>query len=457
MGLGSASTASISSFGATLIDDANASTARTTLGLGTAATTAATAYATSTQGSTADTNASTNVSQGSSISTLQSKTTGIGYSSIGNAGTVFLTAGDYGGVSSTNNNGTIDIKAGYDGVNTAGNIVLTQDNSAKLTISNTNTTITGTLKVGSNTNIETAIANNLAGRLYLERHYQATANGTRVPGVDWFVTNAYMCCYNRYSSPSYGFLCLVTQQGSLPGYGSFYYPTVRTDYTNLYFSAGGNYSGYITGTGAGQIDFTGQHQALPVNEDLFNNIDDYVGRIVISNGDVSSIVEDASGNNTVETGKKGITINESIPRVILCNTYKDKRVFGVISPEEETENIKSMGNRQNEKHFKQGAFVSVITGLPAEDNRIIINAIGEGAMWVINSHGNIENGDYICSSDKGEGYGCAQGGGLLHNYTCAKSTIDCSFELESDNYECKEIIINDVVFKIAFIACTYCL
>ena len=44
----------ISTFGGTLVDDADASAARTTLGLGTAATTAATAYATSAQGTTAD-------------------------------------------------------------------------------------------------------------------------------------------------------------------------------------------------------------------------------------------------------------------------------------------------------------------------------------------------------------------------------------------------------------------
>lgn len=44
----------VSAFGLTLVDDADAATARTTLGLGTAATTASTDYATSAQGSLAD-------------------------------------------------------------------------------------------------------------------------------------------------------------------------------------------------------------------------------------------------------------------------------------------------------------------------------------------------------------------------------------------------------------------
>lgn len=44
----------VSAFGLTLVDDADAATARTTLGLGTAATTASTAYATAAQGATAD-------------------------------------------------------------------------------------------------------------------------------------------------------------------------------------------------------------------------------------------------------------------------------------------------------------------------------------------------------------------------------------------------------------------
>ncbi len=45
---------SVSTYGLTLIDDADAATARTTLGLGTAATTASSAYATAAQGTKAD-------------------------------------------------------------------------------------------------------------------------------------------------------------------------------------------------------------------------------------------------------------------------------------------------------------------------------------------------------------------------------------------------------------------
>ena len=279
---------------------------------------------------------------------------------------------------------------------------------------------------------------------------------------NWRTKNSAMGCFGSTISTStttgtsgYGYMIFDTRDGSLPGNAGVVYPVVKTNYVNMYFSVYNVYVGYLTSGNIGRIDFTGQHQALPVNEDLFNNIDDYIGKIVISNGDVSSIVEDVSHNYFIKTGKEGITINESIPRVVLCNTYKDKRVFGVISPEEEDDNIKNMPNRQKEKHFKQGAFVTVLSGLPEDDNRIIINALGEGAIWVINSHGNITNGDYICSSDKGEGYGCLQDDDLLHNYTCAKATIDCCFDLTSNDYECKEILVNGENLKIAFIACTY--
>ena len=55
-----------------------------------------------------------------------------------------------------------------------------------------------------------------------------------------------------------------------------------------------------------------------------------------------------------------------------------------------------------------------------------INSVGEGAIWVSNKNGTLENGDYISSSTV-PGYGAKQADDLLHNYTVAKITCDCDF------------------------------
>jgi hypothetical protein len=49
------------------------------------------------------------------------------------------------------------------------------------------------------------------------------------------------------STPSNGYIGLT---GDLPGYSNNVYPTLKTSYTNLYFSANGKYSAYIGGTDA---------------------------------------------------------------------------------------------------------------------------------------------------------------------------------------------------------------
>ncbi len=122
--------------------------------------------------------------------------------------------------------------------------------------------------------------------------------------------------------------------------------------------------------------------------------------------------------------KDGITIEEAIPIVQLCRVKKDKRVYGVLgSP-----------NRANNNK-----------------NRLIVNSLGEGAICVCNSNGNIENGDYICSSDI-LGYGEKQDDDLLHNYSVAKAVMDCNFELDSPYYQCYEL---EGGVRVAFIACTY--
>ena len=149
----------------------------------------------------------------------------------------------------------------------------------------------------------------------------------------------------------------------------------------------GNYVGYLNSSSVNQIDFTAQHKAVPVNNNLINDLSNNIGKIVISNGEICSLIEDSSGIFQPTTGKNGITINEAIPKVLLSNQYKDKRIFGVISD--------GLDNEPNgEKHYKVGAFTSVIHS-DENDNRLFINSGGEGAILVTDICGNIENGDLI--------------------------------------------------------------
>jgi len=163
--------------------------------------------------------------------------------------------------------------------------------------------------------------------------------------------------------------------------------------------------------------FTGFHRCFTDDiefkeEDPQKFKDDYVGRIVVSSGKIATDLKKIDDEEwTILYDKEGITIEDSLPIIRLSRTKKDKRVFGVLG----------MASRNNSR---------------AE--RMIVNSVGEGAMWICNSNGNIENGDYITSSDY-LGYGEKQDDDLLHNYTVAKATIDCNFELDSPYYNCIEL------------------
>ena len=239
-------------------------------------------------------------------------------------------------------------------------------------------------------------------------------------------------------------IMITSKIGGLPGYPSDYYPVVKTPYNNMYFSTNGAYNAYLGDTNVGGIDFTAQHKAVPVNNNLINDLSNNIGKIVISNGEISSLIKDNSGIFHATTGKNGITINEAIPKILLSNSYKDKRIFGVISDGTDNE-------PNGEKHYKTGAFTSVIHS-DISDNRLFINSGGEGAILVSDICGNIENGDLITTSIL-EGIGCKQDDDLIHSYTIAKATIDCNFDLNSNNYNCYLKNGN----KIAFISCIYLL
>lgn len=255
---------------------------------------------------------------------------------------------------------------------------------------------------------------------------------------------------NRQSGPMgvSDYIQITARNGGLTGYPSSSYPVLKTTYGALYFDVGGVYVGYLNTTVVNNIDFTGQHKAKPKEDSLYNNLNKYVGRIVSSTGEICSLVDISGGKSIPKTGKEGIDINEAIPVIELCDLNNDPKCCGVITAETDE-------NNNGEKYFTQGAFTSVIHA-PEEDRRLTINQVGEGAIWVCNVNGNIQNGDFITTCDIGEGgYGAKQADDLLHNYTCAKAMMKCTFLLDSPNYECVEIEDAGKTYRVALIACYY--
>jgi hypothetical protein len=242
------------------------------------------------------------------------------------------------------------------------------------------------------------------------------------------------------------------RKGEAFGGGGTYYSSIRfrrTDfqdarimftYSTTHTGVGTSFKAYIDLEAKSFVtSFTGQHRCVPANLLYYNNIEDYVGMIVYATGKYKTY---NSINDILYENKNAITINDSLPIVELTNTRKCKSVFGVISAQEELD-----------RHYSAGAFQTPISN-KYDDKRIYVNSIGEGAMWVVNTNGNLENGDYIQSSNI-TGYGEKQNSEFLANYTVAKITCDCEFDLNSNNYNCVSFSVSGVIYIKAFVGVSY--
>ena len=156
--------------------------------------------------------------------------------------------------------------------------------------------------------------------------------------------------------------------------------------------------------------FTGQHRNFIENIPS-TEAKHYKGLIVSANKNAYYDID-----YSIKTGRDAITINDALPYVSLCKTEKDKSCYGVISDGEDEETRK----------YSSGTFVSV-SEKQYGDNRMFINSLGEGAIWVSNKNGNLESGDYITTASI-PGYGQKQDSEFLANYTVAKITMDCNFQ-----------------------------
>jgi len=205
---------------------------------------------------------------------------------------------------------------------------------------------------------------------------------------------------------------------------------------------------YYVGIGTSGGFFTGQHM------NYFDDGSDpdkwlrklLVGKIVVSQGRYGSATLD--GKKIL--GKDAIKINEALPFVSLAQKDKDMAVFGVVTDSRNENNTDTDGNIVYDYNDRDDDFNRQIF------ERIRINSVGEGAIWVCNVNGSFKNGEYITTTSVLPGYGVRQDDDILHNYTVAKITCDCNFDLDSDVYVCEEMALDDEnTALVAFVGCTY--
>ena len=182
-------------------------------------------------------------------------------------------------------------------------------------------------------------------------------------------------------------------------------------YDTTTFSGTRTIRGYINASVTNvQMNFTGQHRCFPADNSLFP-LTSNIGKILIANGQFQSMPQDGA----LVRGISSITIAESLPLVSFSRRAKDKQCFGVICDVEDF----------NSREYNAGNFGTPYTKIEG-DTRIFVNSIGEGAVWVCEANGPLENGDFITTSDI-PGYGMKQGEEYIANYTVAKATMSCDF------------------------------
>ena len=173
------------------------------------------------------------------------------------------------------------------------------------------------------------------------------------------------------------------------------------------------------------FSFTASHRCFSNDTLLYN--DDKIGLIVQSTGTYDSLYID------------NIEIDNAVPIVEICNKKKSKSVLGVIAKYEK------------DGDSREGMDFGYIQISKKDKNRLYINGIGEGGIWVCNTNGNFENGDYIQSSNV-TGYGEKQDDDLLHNYSVGKITMDVDFNNIPTGFQ-RRILDNGVIA--VFVGCIY--
>ena len=215
-----------------------------------------------------------------------------------------------------------------------------------------------------------------------------------------------------------------------------FYHTMAIDNTGKVYAWGGNPVGQLGNgdtvdkitpililtqqTTGGQVifNFTGQHRCL-LESEANNNYSqiDLTGLVVVSDKNKYITSDMKKRYSKLEI------INDALPVVSLSSKKGDKAVFGVISQGmdlgmrlDDNKQVTSMVNYSDYSYQNMG------------DNRLQINSIGEGCIWVIEDDlsKTLQAGDYVMTSDT-PGYSTLQLDDFMRSFTIAKLTRSCDW------------------------------
>ncbi|MBA4373491.1 MAG: hypothetical protein C0402_11600 [Thermodesulfovibrio sp.] len=159
---------------------------------------------------------------------------------------------------------------------------------------------------------------------------------------------------------------------------------------------------YASGPGSNYGPFTGSHE-VRLSTDT---------KVVIVPGMLTS----TTGNTAKRLTDNGeVSLSSTLPTVRISDTPNDPAVFGALVKE-----TQSPG----------GDWYTAKPG----DRFGIVNALGEGRLWVSDANGPISAGDLITTSSL-PGYGQKQDDDVLHSYTAAKATETVDWDTVTETVE----------------------
>jgi len=302
----------------------------------------------------------------------------------------------------------------------------------------TNSDISGTINgskitVGSITTPILASNFLLTGKILVDSGVAGqVAAGTNIPTGAWSTQVAQFCMINRqYSSSNLSLASVCEKAGN--GSAIFGYCS-NAGHTGAAV-AGNNVSTNVSSYGgffkANQGDGIHCHTDNPAQWGLYTedrihalSYVPFTGSHIVYTNEADPVI----GQLVSSIDAWCFNISQTLILVGKTTTTQNKKVVGVVSSELQPLMADIERNPWVSEQLVEGEewtvkpeyrpYIDML--VEGEYQQICINALGEGGILVCSENGDVENGDYLCSSNL-PGYAMRQDDDLLHNYTVGKA------------------------------------